>query len=101
MRIPTHRSPTAPGEILKELFLEPAGLSQLQLARHLGWTPAKVNNIIAGRLGVSAETALSLADAFGTTPQLWMNAQTAIDLWKAAQKHVVKKRLSRSAKSAA
>lgn len=101
MRIPKHRPPTTPGEILRELFLEPAGIPQLQLAMHLGWTPAKVNNLISGRLGVSAETALSLADAFGTTPQVWMNAQAAVDLWKAAQRHVVRKRISRTARPAA
>jgi len=101
MNIPMHRPPTTPGEILKELFLEPAGISQLQLANHLGWTPAKVNNILSGRLGVSAETALSLADAFGTTPQLWMNAQTAVDLWKTKQKHVTRKRLKATRRPAA
>ena len=93
MKFPTHRVPTTPGEILTELFLEPGRITQLKLARHLGWTPAKVNNLIAGRLGVSAETALSLADAFGTTPQLWMNAQAAVDLWKAGQRHVARQRL--------
>ena len=97
----THRPPTTPGEILKDLFLEPAGISQLQLAKHLGWTPAKVNNLIAGRLGVSAGTALSLADALGTTPQVWMNAQAAVDLWKARQKHKTRRRLLRSARPAA
>jgi antitoxin HigA-1 len=101
MNIPMHRPPTTPGEMLKELFLEPAGISQLQLARHLGWTPAKVNNIISGKLGVSAETALSLADAFGTSPQVWMNAQTAVDLWKAGQRHVARKRLGRRERPAA
>src|SRR5438552_11806779 len=98
MRIPRHRPPTTPGEILKELFLEPGGISQLQLARHLGWTPAKINNIISGKVGVTAETALSLADAFGTTPQLWMNAQAAVDLWKAGQRHVARKRRTRTAR---
>ena len=101
MRIPTHRPPTGPGEILKELFLKPAAVSQLQLAKHLGWTPAKINNIISGKLGISAETALSLADAFGTTPLLWMNAQAAVDLWKARQRHVARKRLTRAARPAA
>ncbi len=101
MNIPMHRPPTTPGEMLKELFLEPAGISQLQLARHLGWTPAKVNNIISGKLGVSAETALSLADAFGTSPQVWMNAQAAVDLWKAGQRHVARKRLNRRERPAA
>ncbi len=101
MRIPTRRPPTTPGEILKEMFLKPARISQLRLATHLGWTPAKVNNIISGRLGISAETALSLADAFGTSPQVWMNAQTAIDLWKAGQSHVARSRLKMASKPAA
>ncbi|MGA2499514.1 MAG: HigA family addiction module antitoxin [Tepidisphaeraceae bacterium] len=101
MRIPTHRPPTTPGEILRELFLEPGGISQLQLARHLGWTPAKVNNIISGRLGITAETALSLADVFGTTPEIWMNAQAATDLWKAGHKHVARKKLRHVARPAA
>ena len=101
MKIPKHRPPTGAGEILKELFLDPAGISQVELARHLGWTPAKVNNIISGKLGVTAETALSLAETFGTSPELWMNAQAAVDLWKAAQRHVARKRLTRTARSAA
>jgi len=73
----------------------------VQLARHLGWTPAKVNNLISGKLGVTAETALSLSDAFGTSPELWMNAQVAVDLWKARQRHVARKRLTRAVRSAA
>ena|SRR5579862_4176282 len=101
MRIPTHRCPTTPGEILKEMFLKPGEITQLGLARHLGWTPARVNNLISGKLGVSAETALSLADAFGTTPHVWMNAQIAVDLWKAGQRHTTRKRLIRNGKSAA
>jgi addiction module HigA family antidote len=101
MNNPTHRPPSSPGEILKELFLKPAGISQIELARHLGWTAAKVNNIISGKLGVSAETAMSLADAFGTTPQVWMNAQAAIDLWNTGRKHVPRKRIKRSSRPAA
>lgn len=101
MANPKSRPPTSPGEILRGIFLEPAGISQLQLAKHLGWTPAKVNNIVSGRLGISAESALSLADALGTTPQLWMNAQSALDLWKANQKHVRRKRIVSTRRSAA
>jgi addiction module HigA family antidote len=97
MTIPTNRLPTSPGQILKQLFLDPAGISQLQLARHLKWTPAKVNNIISGRLGITAASALALADTLGTTAELWMNAQSAVDLWKASQKHIPLKRLRRSA----
>lgn len=99
MKIPSQRVPTSPGEILKDMFLDPTGISQAQLARHLGWTQAKVSNIITGRLGVTAETALSLADAFGTSAEVWINAQTAIDLWRARQKHDVRRPLLR--KSAA
>jgi addiction module HigA family antidote len=101
MKLPRNRAPTSAGEILRELFLEPSGISQLQLARHLAWTPAKVNNLISGRLGVTAETALSLADAFGTSPQLWMNAQVAVDLWRANQSHKARARLRVSAKRVA
>jgi len=101
MRNSIGRAPTTPGEILLELFLKPAGISQLQLARHLRWTPAKVNNIISGRLGLTAESALSLSDAFGTTAELWMNSQAAVDLWKAGLKHIARRRLSGAVKSAA
>ncbi len=87
MRLPTHRTPATPGEILKELFLEPMELTQVQLAEHLGWTPAKVNDIINGRRGITPETALALADAFQTSPDVWLNAQRDLDLWKASQKH--------------
>jgi addiction module HigA family antidote len=96
-----HRPPPTPGEILNELFLKPSDISADELARHLDWAPAKVNNIISGRIGVSAEIALSLADALGTTPQVWMNAQAAIDLWKSRKKHVPRKRLRRTANPAA
>ena len=101
MKIPRNRPPTAPGEMLKKLFLDPGGISQVELARHLGWTPAKVNNLISGKLGVTAETALSLSETFGTSPELWMNAQAAVDLWKATQRHVTRKRMSRASRSAA
>lgn len=80
--IPTHREPTPPGEILK-FYLEDLNITQSRLAEHLGWTQPKVNEIIRGKRGVTPETAVALADALGTTPDLWLNAQKNYDLWKA------------------
>jgi len=87
------RKPTTPGEILLEEFLVPMGLSQSAFARHIGWTQPKVNEIVTGKRGVTPETAMVLADAFGTTPQFWLNLQVAVDLWHAQQKHKPVKRL--------
>jgi addiction module HigA family antidote len=81
------REPTPPGEILVEEFLKPMGLSQIAFARHIGFSQPKVNEIIQGRRGITPETAMVFADAFGTTAQFWLNAQIAIDLWKAQKKH--------------
>lgn len=85
--IPKHRPPSHPGEILLEEFLKPMGLSQLQFARHVGWTYARVNELVRGKRGVTPETALVLSDAFGTTPDVWLNLQKNFDLWHALQKH--------------
>lgn len=81
------RQPTGPGQILKEEFLDPLGISQTAFARHTGWTQPKVSDIVTGKLGISSETAMVLADAFGTTPQFWLNLQNEVDLWKAEQTH--------------
>lgn len=72
--------PVHPGEILLEEFLRPLGLSQATLARHLDISLARVNEIVKGRRGVSAETAWLLGEAFGTSPQFWVNLQTNYDL---------------------
>lgn len=56
-------------------FLRPAGVSQRQFAATLGWTPAKLNELMKGRRGVIAESALDLAEALGTSAELWMNLQ--------------------------
>ena len=95
--IPKHRAPNHPGEILKEDFLIPMGLTQTALAGHLGWSHARVNEIIHGRRGITSEAALSLADAFGTTPDLWMNLQSNFDLYRATRQHK-KKRILASVK---
>ncbi len=67
--------PVHPGEILWEEFLEPMGLTQTALADHLGVPVRRVNEICRGRRAVTAETAWLLAQAFGTSPQFWLNAQ--------------------------
>lgn len=72
--------------MLLEEFLVPTGRTQADLARELGKTPAMINEIVKGKRGVSAETALLLAAAFGTTAELWLNLQMSWDLWHARQK---------------
>lgn len=82
---PKHRPPTHPGEILWKEFLEPMNLSQVELAKSIGVPVQRINTLINGKRGVTAETALLLADRLKTTPELWMNLQTAWDLHEAAQ----------------
>jgi addiction module HigA family antidote len=65
-------------------FLEPQGMSQAGFARKIGWTKARLNELVRGKRGVTAEAALDLADALGTSPKLWMNLQVTYDLDKAA-----------------
>lgn len=77
------RHPIHPGEILLEEFLRPAGVSQRQFAAKVGWTTAKLNELVKGKRGVSAESALDLAKALGTSPELWMNLQMMWDLRRA------------------
>lgn len=78
------REPTPPGEILQEEFLTPLGLTQKQLADHLGCDVKVVNRIVNRRTAVTAEMALKLGAAFGTSPEFWLNAQKAVDLHRAA-----------------
>ncbi len=80
------RKPTEPGEILSEDFLIPLGMTQKQLADHLGCDVKVVNRLVNGRTSVSAEMALKLGATFLTSPEFWLNAQKAVDLFKAQQK---------------
>ena len=75
------RKPTSPGEILYEEFLKPLHLTQKDLADHLGCDYKVINRIINEKAGVTPEMAIKLAAAFETTPDFWLNAQRAIDLW--------------------
>jgi addiction module HigA family antidote len=79
-------NPIHPGEMLLEEFLLPAGKTQAAFAREVGWTKARLNELIKGKRGVTAEAALDLAEALGTSPRLWMNLQSTFDLAAALQK---------------
>ncbi len=85
--LPKNRPPTHPGEMLLKEFLEPSGITQLELARHLGWTYARLNEIINGRRGITADSALALGDALGTGPEFWLNLQRDWNLWHSMRKH--------------
>ncbi len=87
MTLPKNRAPITPGEMLKEGFLDEMALTQAQLAKHLGWTPAKVNEIIQGKRRITIDIALALADTFETTPEFWLNAQWTTDLYQARQRY--------------
>jgi addiction module HigA family antidote len=78
--LPENRIPIHPGEVLSEEFLKPLGLTQVALAEHLGVPVQRINELVRGKRGVTPETAWLLAGAFGTTPDFWVNLQTAHDL---------------------
>jgi addiction module HigA family antidote len=80
------RRPTPPGEMLLEEYLKPARMTQVALAAKMGVPIQRVNGIISGRRAVTAETAILLSRALGTTPELWLNLQVAVDLWDARQR---------------
>lgn len=85
--IPKKRPPTHPGEMLLKEFLQPMGITQAAFARHLGWTWARLNEIVNGRRGITASSALSIGEAFNTGPEFWMNLQRDWDLWHEMQRH--------------
>jgi len=73
-------SPISPGEILQEEFLRPLGISQYRLAKALTVPPRRINEIVHGKRGVTADTALRLARHFGTSERFWLNLQVRYDL---------------------
>jgi antitoxin HigA-1 len=83
MRIPTHRPPTHPGEMLIAEFLEPLGLTQRALADAIHVPYQRINEIANQRRGVTPATALRLARYFGTSPDFWMTLQLRWDLYRA------------------
>ena len=74
--------PAHPGEVLREMYLEPLGLTITIAAKSLGITRKTLSELVNGRSGISTSMALRLAKAFGTTPELWLNMQQNYDLWK-------------------
>lgn len=77
-RITTH-----PGEVLREEFMQPLGLSANKLGKILGVPHNRITEILRGERGITADTAMRLARAFGTTPEFWLNLNTAYELSKA------------------
>ena len=73
-------NPIHPGVMLLEEFLKPLGMSQRSYARKLGWTAAKLNELIHGKRGITADSAIDIASALGTSPEIWMNLQMQFDL---------------------
>ena len=81
MHIPPH-----PGEVLRELCLEPLGLSVTEAATALGVSRKTLSSIVNGRAGISPEMAVRLSLAFGTSSESWLNQQLQYDLWQAEQR---------------
>ena len=79
------RRPTHPGEMLRGDFLPDYGLSVADLAKAAGVSRQSVNELLRGRRAVSPEMAIRLSRLFGNTPEFWLNAQRAVDLWDARQ----------------
>ena len=86
VNIPTNRPPTTPGEMLREEFLEPMGLTQQQLANEIGVSYQRVNELINNKRGITTSTALRLGKYFGTSPDFWLNLQRANDLYAVLKK---------------
>ena len=82
VRIPTHREPTHPGEMLLEEFLKPMCISQKKLADAIKVPYQRVNELINKKRGITTSTALRLAKYFGNTPSFWMNLQLRWDLYR-------------------
>jgi addiction module HigA family antidote len=79
------RRPTHPGDMLREDFLPDYGLTVSRLATSVGVSRQTINELLRGRRAVSPEMSLRLARLFGNSPEFWLNAQRAVDLWDATQ----------------
>jgi antitoxin HigA-1 len=79
------RRPTHPGEMLREDFLTDYELTVASLADAVGVSRQSINELLRGRRAVSTEMSLRLARLFGNSPEFWLNAQRAVDLWDATQ----------------
>ena len=95
--LPRNRAPTHPGEMLLKEFLEPGGISQKDFSEHLGWTYARLNEIVNGRRGVTADSALAFSEALDMEPEFWLNLQRDWDLWHAHRNHKKVSKLKKAA----
>lgn len=83
IRVPTHRPPTHPGEMLKDEFLEPMQISQRDLANAIHVPYQKINELVNRKRGVTPSIALRLAKFFGVSADFWLNLQVRWDLYRA------------------
>lgn len=81
----TMHAPPHPGEFIRELYLEPFGITGRQLSAKLGVSPSTLNRILNGSSGLSSEMALRLSKALGRSPESWLALQDNYDLWQARQ----------------
>lgn len=79
------RKPSMPGEVLKEMYLEPLDVTITDFAEHIGVSRKTVSALVNGRTPVTVDMAMRLSVALNTTPDLWLNLQRAVDLWNARQ----------------
>ena len=85
--IPTHRAPTHPGEILLEEFLKPLGITQADAAQQMDISTNRLNELVRGKRGVTADTAWRLSQLLKTSPEFWMNLQMTWDLYHGRPSH--------------
>jgi antitoxin HigA-1 len=81
--LPTHRPPTSPGEMLREEFLNPLGLTQTEIAQRLGVPVGRINQILQDKRTITADTAVRLSRVLGMSAEFWLGLQTDWDLWHA------------------
>jgi addiction module HigA family antidote len=89
--MPEHRIPTHPGEVLLEEFLKPLGVTQVDFAHHLGVPVQRINEVVRGKRGITPESAWLFSQALGTTPEFWLNLQSAHDLAKSRPRRQIRK----------
>ena len=84
-----HLPPITPGELLREEFLDPMGITPYRLAQEIGVSQTRISEIVRGKRAISAETAILLGETFGVSARFWMNLQTSHDLAVVAMKREV------------
>ncbi len=89
--IPRNRIPAHPGEILTAEYLQPLGLTQVDFAAHIGVPVQRINEIARGKRGITPDTAWLFSQAFGTTPEFWLNLQAMHDLAKSKPKRRIRR----------